>query len=150
MRKRVLLSLLILVLILPATAMLEGKLDVVGKFGETGDQLAVATYTDGSQKVALLAIWKDKRVSFAFDAKDWESFTSLYQKAAQTQSPSWQFIGTMKETETKDPTLLLVTAGAGVRFTEETAQGSFSIVLSPNDFERFDGNLRQVKAYFAK
>jgi hypothetical protein len=149
MKKRILLPLLTLLLMLPATASVAGKLDVVAKFGVTGNELAVATYTDGTQKVALLAIWKDKRVSFAFDAKDWDSFIALYRKAAQTESASWQFVGTMKESETKDPTLLLITAGPGVRFTEETAEGSFSVVLSPSDFERFEASLRQVKSYLA-
>jgi hypothetical protein len=155
MKKRILLPLLTLLLMLPATASVAGKLDVVAKFGVTGNELAVATYTDatvspdGPQKVALLAIWKDKRVSFAFDAKDWDLFIALYRKAAQTESASWQFVGTMKESETKDPTLLLITAGPGVRFTEETAEGSFSVVLSPSDFERFEASLRQVKSYLA-
>jgi hypothetical protein len=56
----------------------------------------------------------------------------------------------MKEVRTKDPTLLLVTAGPGVRFTLETAEGSFSFVLAKVDFDRFLTSLRQVGTYFAK
>jgi hypothetical protein len=42
----------------------------------------------------------------------------------------------------------LITAGAGVRFTLETAEGSFSVVLAKADFERFEASLRQMEKYF--
>jgi hypothetical protein len=52
----------------------------------------------------------------------------------------------MKESGTKDPTLLMVTAGPGVRFTMETAQGTFSFLLAKSEFERFEATLRQAGA----
>jgi hypothetical protein len=150
MNRRILFFAMGLLLMLPAAGMEGGKLDVVGIFGVSGAELKVATYTDGAQKVGLLGIAKEKHVSYSFRPGEWDSLVQLFQKAAQTQSESWQFIGTIKEVGTKDPTLMLVTAGKGVRFTLETAEGSFSIVLAKTDFERFETSLHQVGTYLTK
>lgn len=135
---------------LPNLAAQGGKLDVLGKFPATifTGELDVATYTENSERVGLLGIAKDKRVSFAFHPQEWDSLVQLFHKAEPVQGASWQFVGTVKEVGTKDPTLLIVTAEtSGIRFTMETAEGSFAVVLSRSDFDRFDANLRQVATY---
>jgi hypothetical protein len=133
----------------PNLAAQGGKLDVLGKFPASifSGELDVATYTENTERVGLLGISRDKRVSYAFHANEWESLIELFRKAEPVQGASWQFVGSLKEVGTKDPTLLIVTAGAGIRFTMETADGSFAVVLSRNDYERFETSLRQVATY---
>lgn len=158
MKKRILLSAMSLLLVVPtglSSTKLDaegGKLDIVAKFpaNSGGGEVDVATYTENAQKVGLLGIARDKRVSFAFHTSEWDSLIQLFRKAETVQSESWQFVGTLKEVGTKDPTLLLVTAGApGIRFTMETAEGSFAVVLAKNDFDRFDAGLHQAATYLA-
>lgn len=127
-----------------------GKLDVVGKFPASvfSGELDLATYTENNERVGLLGIARDKRVSYAFHPNEWDSLIQLFHKAEPVQGQSWQFVGTLKEVGTKDPTLLIVTAEtSGIRFTMETAEGSFAVVLSRNDFDRFETSLRQVATY---
>jgi hypothetical protein len=129
-----------------------GKLDTLGKFPGDGAELRIATYTEGADKVGILGIWKQQppRAATAFgSAEKWDSFVQLWQKASQTQSTSWQPIGTYKEVGTTDPTLLLVSAGPGVRLTMETADGTFSVVLSKSDYEAFGQAVQRVTDYLA-
>lgn len=129
----------------------EGKLNIIAKFPASafGGELDVATFTENAEKVGLLGIMRDKRVSFAFHPNEWDSLIQLFHKAEPVQSASWQFVGTLKEVGTKDPTLLLVTAGPGVMFTMETAEGSFAVVVNKNDFERLDASLRETDTFLA-
>jgi len=141
-------------MIAPSTARAAGNLTYVQKFVAGADELDLATYTEVSsagvtEKVGLLGIKNEGRGSFAFSPGEWQPLVDLFKKATQMQSASWQFVGTLKEVGTKDPTLLLMTAGPGVRVTLETADGSFSFVVSPADFDRFETGLSQVAAFLA-
>lgn len=145
--------LLVLVVALAAAcwAQSPGKLEVLGKYPTATGELRVSTYQEGNEKVGLLGIWKDQppRAATAFRGTDWEELLQLWQKASVVQAPSWTHIGVYKETGTKDPTLLTVSAGPGVRFTMETEDGLFTVVVSRSDYERFGQNLQAVKRFFA-
>jgi hypothetical protein len=144
------LSVLALVFLLyssPARA--AGQLDVVGKFFANGVEFDIATYTEGADKVAVVGI--ARHISVAFDSVEWGTFVSLWQRAARQESNSWQFIGSFKETGTKDMDLLVVTAGPGVQFTiMDPMKGTLSFVLAKSDFDRFEASVRQVTEFFGQ
>jgi hypothetical protein len=149
MMKRLLFTALALLIAFPVLGMQGGKLVIVGKFVTGPTELDVATYSEGTEKVALLGISIPAKGSYAARPDEWASLIQLWEKAAQTDSKSWQFIGTLKETGTTDPTLVIITAGPGVRFTLETAEGIFSYVLPKDDFPRFEASVQQVAKFLA-
>jgi hypothetical protein len=148
-KKIILLAALTLLLTLSATGIGAGKLEYVATFGSEGNQLNVATYTQDTNKVGLIGIALAKKASYAASRSEWDNFIKLWDTASQTNSATTQFIGSIKETETTDPTLLLITAGTGVRITLETANGSFSYLLPKSDYAKFEAGLRQVAKYLA-
>ncbi len=149
MKKRFLLTAFALLLAFPLMGMQGGSLNIVAKFNTGETELDVATYTQNAEKVALIGISMPKKGSYAARADEWAALIQLWEKAAQTDSASWQFIGTLKETGTTDPTLVIITAGPGVRFTLETADGIFSYVLPKSDFPRFETSVQQVAHFLA-
>jgi hypothetical protein len=149
MKKTILLTALTLLLTFSAAGIGAGKLDYIAKFASNGAELNVATYTEDSSRVALLGITLGKKASYAATGSEWDSFIKLWDKAVQTNSPTTQFIGSIKETETTDPTLVLITAGPGIRITLETANGSFSYLLEKSDYDKFGAGIRQVAKYLA-
>ena len=52
-----------------------------------------------------------------------------------------------KETGTDYNSLLTVAAGPGVQFTINDKPGTFTFVLSPNDYAGFDAAVAKVSAY---
>jgi hypothetical protein len=149
MKKRILVTALALLIALPVLGMQGGQLNIVGKFVTGDTEMDVATYSESPNRVALLGISMAKKGSYAARADEWATLIQLWEKAAQTDSASWQFIGTLKETGTTDPTLVIITAGPGVRFTLETADGIFSYVLPKSDFPRFETSVQQVAKFLA-
>ena len=150
--KRCWLVVLVVALAAACWAQSPGKLETLGKYPAAGSELRVSTYQEGTEKVGLLGIWKEQppRAATAFRTDDWAELMKLWQKASVVQSPSWHHIGVYKETGTKDPTLLTVSAGPGVRFTMETEDGLFTVVLSRSDYESFEKNLMAVKRFFGE
>jgi hypothetical protein len=149
MMKRLLITALALLIAFPALGMQGGTRDIVGKFVTGPTELDITTYTMGANKLALLEVLLPAKGSYAASANEWASLIQLWEKASQTDSKSWQFIGTLKETGTTDPTLVVITAGPGVRFTLETADGIFSYVLPKDDFPRFETSVQQVAKFLA-
>jgi hypothetical protein len=149
MKKVIFLTALTLLLTFSAAALGDGKLDYIAKFAADGGELNVATYTEDNTKVGLIGITLAKKASYAASKGEWDAFIKLWEKAEQTNSTTTQFVGSIKETETTDPTLVLVTAGPGVRITLETAKGSFAFLLAKSDYDKFDAGLRQVAKYLA-
>jgi hypothetical protein len=147
MKRIILFAALALLLTFSATGIGAGKLDTIANFTSNGGELNVATYTQDNDKVGLIGITLTKKASYAATRNEWDSFIKLWEKAAQMNSTTTQFIGSIKETETTDPTLVLITAGPGVRFTLETANGSFSYLLAKSDYDKFDAGIRQVAKY---
>ncbi len=147
MKKIILLAALTLLLTFSAAGIGAGKLEYIATFTSSAGELNIATYTEDNDKVGLLGITLAKKASYSASRGEWDSFIKLWDKAAQTNSTTSQFIGSIKETETTDPTLVLVTAGPGVRITLETANGSFSYLLAKSDYDKFDAGIRQVAKY---
>jgi hypothetical protein len=63
-----------------------------------------------------------------------------------TQSNSFQFIGTYKETGTTYNSLLMMAAGPGVQFVINDESGTLLFVLSPGDYAKFDTDVAKVTA----
>ncbi len=143
---------LILLLGLTCWAQSKGTLDRIGKFPGPDCELQVSTYVEEGTRVGLLGIWKQQppNAAAAFRTADWEDLMKLWQKAAKVQSSLWEHVGVYKERGTKDPTLLTVSAGPGVRLTMETEDGIFSVVINPADYEIFELKLQQVRRFLAQ
>jgi len=130
----------------------QAQLAIQGKYSGGGTELDVATFTgkDGG-RVGLIGIAAAKRVSIAFgDKSEWDSLLALWRKAKATQSATWKFVGTFKETGTKEQTLLTVAAGPGVQFTITDPKGTFSHTIPQNSFAGFETNIRQVSDFLAR
>lgn len=147
-------AVLALLLLLPATARADGLI-TVGRYTNGSDiSLNISTYQEGGDKVGLLSmLLPPHKGSMAFNKNTWPSFVALWHKAESTQSGSFQFIGSYKEIGTTYPSLLTVAAGPGVQFTindpgNPTEQNypaeTYSFILSPNDFARFDADVAKV------
>ena len=140
----------LLALLSPAAA--EAQLAIQGKYNNGGTELAVAAFTgkEGG-RIGLIGIAAAKRVSIAFgDTSQWNSFVALWHKAKAAQSATWRFVGTFKETGTKEQSLLTVAAGPGVQFTITDPKGTFSHTLPQSDFAGFESNIRQVTDFLAR
>ena len=129
------------------------QLDIVAKFRNAGMELDVVTVVDweveaAKSKVALLGIATPSRSSISFRREDWLLLIDLWSKAVKAQSDSWKIIGSMKETETSDASLLTISAGPGIKFViDSPRKGLVTYVLSKDDLARF---LYRVKEFFSR
>ena len=131
------------------------QLDLIAKFQNEGIELDVLAgvnwEAESSSKVALLGIATPLRSSFSFNRAEWLLLIDLWSKAVKVQSDSWKIIGSMKETETSDPSLLTISAGPGIKFViNSPRKGSVTYVLSKDDLARFAGTLYRVKEFFSR
>jgi hypothetical protein len=142
--------------VLPSPLHARVQLDIVAKFRNAGMDLDVLTVVDSEveaakSKVALLGIATPLRSSFSFRREDWLLLIDLWSKAVKAQSDSWKIIGSMKETETSQVSLLTISAGPGIKFVIGSPQKGFvTYILSKDDFARFAGTLYRVKEFFSK
>jgi hypothetical protein len=129
------------------------QLELVAKFRNVGIELDVVTVdaSEPSGRVALLGIATPLRSSFSFKREEWLLLIDLWSKTVKVQSDSWKIIGSMKETETSDPSLLTISAGPGIKFViNSPRKGSVTYVLSKDDLARFAGTLYRVKEFFSR
>jgi hypothetical protein len=142
-------------LILASPLQARVQLDIVAKFRNVGIELDIVTLVDweveaAKSKVALLAIATPPRSSFSFRQEDWLLLIDLWSKAVKAQSESWNIIGTMKERETSDVSILTISAGPGIKIViDSPRKGPVSYVLSKDDLARFAGTLYRVKEFLS-
>jgi hypothetical protein len=131
------------------------QLDIVAKFRNAGIELDIVTVVDSEveaskSKAALLGIATPLRSSFSFRREEWLLLIDLWSKAVKAQSDSWKIIGSMKETETSDDSVLIISAGPGIKFViNSSRKGLVAYVLSKDDLARFAGTLYRVKEFFS-
>jgi hypothetical protein len=132
------------------------QLDIVAKFRNAGIELDIVTVVDSEveaskSKAALLGIATPLRSSFSFRREEWLLLIDLWSKAVKAQSDSWKIIGSMKETETSDDSVLIISAGPGIKFViNSSRKGLVAYVLSKDDLARFAGTLYRVKEFFSR
>jgi hypothetical protein len=145
MKRHMLISAILAILLLaPANARADG-LAIIGHYTSgDGSSFDIATYSEKGDTVGILGI--GHKVSIAFDKDEWKSMIAIWRKANRTQSNSFQFIGTYKETGTTYKSLLTVAAGPGVQFTINDKAGTFIYVLPRSDYAGFDANVATVAA----
>ena len=66
------------------------------------------------------------------------------------QSESWNIIGSMRERETSDVSILTISSGPGIKIViDSSRKGPVTYVLSKDDLARFAGTLYRVKEFFS-
>lgn len=144
MKPRVLLSAMLFVfLLLPGTA--RAELTIIGHYTGGDTTFDISTFSKDGGKAVIVGM--SRKVSIAFSKNDWNSFVAVWRKAEQSQSDSFQFIGSYKETGTTYRSLLMVAAGPGVLFTINDAKGTLSFILLPKDFAAFNANIATAANY---
>src|SRR5256885_7642796 len=77
-------------ILLPAPGRAKGQLATVSSFSNAGQKLDVVTYHDpdkgGQNKIGLLGIAAQTRISFAFNLDDYAELFALWLKARQAQA----------------------------------------------------------------
>jgi hypothetical protein len=126
-----------------------GDLNILGKFNADGAEFDLATYRGHGETVALVGIAATKRNSLAFSVAEWPSFVALWRQARKTQAPTWHLVGTFKETDTEERTLLTVSAGKGVQFVLTGEKSTLTFLLPPSDFAAFDAKVKAAAADLA-
>jgi hypothetical protein len=129
----------------------EDKLDFVEKF-RTGDlELGVATYGP-KDRIGLLGLRAGSQEnSFAFSPEEWQTFIDFVAKAAsQSAGSAWSLVGDMTETNTRDVSHLVISAGPGIRFAVNSPKGpSLTYVIGKSDISRLQQALSKVRVYLA-
>jgi hypothetical protein len=142
-----------LILASPLQARLQ--LNIVAKFRNVGMELDIVTIVDweveaAKSKVALLAIATPPRSSFSFRREDWLLLIDLWSTAVKARSESWNIIGSMRERETSDVSILTISSGPGIKIViDSPRKGPVTYVLSKDDLARFAGTLYRVKEFFS-
>lgn len=124
----------------------------IGKFASDTAEFDVCIYAEGAEKAGLLVIRgvrQSDAKSLALRAKEWNSLIGLWRKAAKVRSDEWKPVGSMKDKATDEPTRLEMTAGPGVQFLMTDREGIASFILRPEDYARFDLDLRNTLRYLA-
>jgi hypothetical protein len=131
---------------LPARA---DGLDMVTSFPSGTSKLVVADYVDGDTTIGLLAITpaEGKGISFAFDRDEWAAMIGLWRKASDTPSGPWKVAGSMAETGTSDPSVLIVYAGTVFSFVIAQPSRSAVISLTRGDGPNFEAALNRVLSH---
>jgi len=121
--------------------------------GQSDFELTLCSYEQGDERVGLLRIQNhDNTVgnTFAFRYSEWLQLIEVSRLAEGSQSASsgWKVTRELHETETTDPSHLVVSAGPAVRFALNSPAGaSVTFVLSSADFGRFNDALDGVAAF---
>ena len=89
--------------------------------------------------------------SFAFSPEEWQTFIDLVAKAAsQSVASNWSVVGDMTETNTRDVSHLVISAGPGIRFAVNSTKGpSLTYVIGNSDVSRLQQALSKMRAYLA-
>jgi len=112
-----------------------------------GGQVVVGTFLDNDQRVGLIGVASVRRASVAFAKDEWASLLELWQQARAVRSPTWQTVGTFKETGTKAAAQLTVMGGPGVQFVIADARGTFTAAVPKGDYARLDASLQKVASF---
>jgi hypothetical protein len=131
-----------------APAQAAGNLVVVSAFTNSGEELDVATYTEGSQTVGLVGMKgaNDLRVSITFNKKELATFIALVQRAIEIRSDGWKQAGSFSETETKSPSHIIVYGGPSLQFSlSDPSVGSLDFTLNAGDISGFVAALNQAE-----
>src|SRR5262249_29436001 len=131
----------------PAAAPTPPKLTTIAKYDGTGGQVTGGAFLDNEQRVGVLGVSSVRRASIALAKNEWASLLDLWQQARAGGSPTWQTIGTVKETGLKQPSVLTVMGGPGVQFSIADARGSFSVAVPKNELGRLDASLQKVSSF---
>ncbi len=131
----------------------QAQFAIVGHYTNDADALDVFTNVSASGKAA--GIGMQRKVSISVSKIEWSKVVALWQKAKASQGSSFQVVGSLTEANTKDPSTLTLAAGPGVRFTinqpaypgSTNEPGTYSLLLLPKDFARFDADLAKVVAF---
>jgi hypothetical protein len=131
----------------PVAAPAPPRLTTIAKYDGTGGQVQVGAFQDNEQRVGVLGVSSVRRASVALAKDEWASFLELWQQARALRSPTWQTVGTVKETGLKQPSVLTVLGGPGVQFAIADARGTFTVAVPKNELNRLDGSLRKVSLF---
>jgi hypothetical protein len=131
----------------PAAAPAKPTLTTIATYPGSGGQVVVGAYLDNDQRVGLIGVASVRRASVAFAKDEWASLLDLWQQARAVRSPTWQTVGTFKETGTKTPALLTVMGGPGVQFAIADARGTFTVSVPKGDYPRLDASLHKVALF---
>jgi hypothetical protein len=137
--------------LIAAPLLAEDKLDFVEKFRAGSLELGVATYGP-KDRVGLLGLRDGSQEnSFAFSPEEWQTFIDLVAKAAsQSAGSNWSVVGDMTETNTRDVSRLVISAGPGIRFAVNSPKGpSLTYVIGDSDISRLQQALSRVRAFLA-
>jgi|HubBroStandDraft_6_1064221.scaffolds.fasta_scaffold215100_1 hypothetical protein len=137
--------------LIAAPLLAEDKIDFVEKFRAGSLELGVATYGP-KDRVGLLGLRDGSQEnSFAFSPEEWQTFIDLVAKAAsQSTGSNWSVVGDMTETNTRDVSRLIISAGPGIRFAVNSPKGpSLTFVIGDSDISRLQQALSKVRAYLA-
>jgi len=140
------------------TSPIQGRveLDNIAKFRNMETELDVVTVVDSEvdatkSKVALLGIATPLRSSISFRREEWLLLIDLWSKAVKAQSDSWKIIGSMKEAETSDASVLIISAGPGIKLVINSPRKEpVTYILSKDELARFAGTLYRVKEFFSR
>jgi hypothetical protein len=118
-----------------APAAAAGTVNNVGSITNGAAELDTVIYTDtDGSKVGLLGITgaDGKKISFAFRRDEWVSLIALWKQTATAPSTAWKMVGTMAETETTEPSFLIMYAGAtySIVIADPTHSEVFSLARS--------------------
>jgi hypothetical protein len=134
--------------LIAAPLLAENKLDIVEKFRTGSLALAVATF---GPNVGLLELGAGSQEnSFAFSPEEWQTLIDLVAKAAnQSSGSNWSVVGDMTETNTRDVSHLVVSAGPGIRFALNSPKcPSLAYAIAKSGISRLQQALGKVRAFF--
>jgi hypothetical protein len=136
---------LVVILLVQGTAW-AADLNILGKFFAGGAEVDLAFYADAGQKVGLIGIAAadGRKTSIAFAPEDWRAFDQLWQRARKVKSSTWQPVGSLAQTGTRQQALLAISAGPGVRFNITGEKGPFVFTLPASDIKAFSAKVAEM------
>jgi hypothetical protein len=134
-----------------------GKTAVVDVLTNGTSMLRITIYTNPDirypnlRQFAVIAIAEGVRInSIAFDAADWSTMMTLWNKAVAAQSATWKGVGAFTDTSGADSSTLNLKAGSGVTFAVSSpTKGTVTYVLPRADLNRLGADLLKVKTSLA-
>ncbi|MGD0864348.1 MAG: hypothetical protein ABSA49_02205 [Rhizomicrobium sp.] len=114
----------------------QGCLEIgVSKGAMTDDQFGIVKITAQGKANGLV-----------LERDEWSAVSELWSKAEHAQSGNWRVVGEVHDTQTSDPSRLVLTAGKqGVRFVISSPHDqTMTFDLAPGNFSRFDAAVAKV------
>lgn len=129
----------------PSRACFGAGMEILASFAGGDAKLEMVTFTKATETIGMLGIKAAKKISFGVRKPLWLKVLALAEEAGKVESKKWTFVGSLTESDTTNPSHLVVYAGPAVQFViTDPSIGTFAVTLRNDERAAVAAAIKQV------